>query len=83
MKKLGHNIKQMFHHQILEEHIKKSKKHYNPCGDCIYDGIDKGYERASQDIIKLIDEFIKKNIGYGGVQTANFEKLKEYIESSQ
>ncbi len=59
MKKLGHNIKQMFLHQILKEHIEKSKKHLEPCGDCIYDGIDKGYEQATKEIIKMIEEEIK------------------------
>ncbi len=64
MEKLGHNIKQMFLHQILEEHIEKSKKHLEPCGDCIYDGIDKGYEQATKEIIKMIDEL--RNKGYSG-----------------
>ncbi len=44
-------------HQILEEHVEKSKKHYNPCQDCIRLGINKGSQLQKADFRKMIENF--------------------------
>lgn len=42
-KEINAKVEQMLLHQVLEEHIEKDKKHYQPCQDCIRLGINKGY----------------------------------------
>ena len=42
--------------------------------------INRAVLNQTNEIIKTIDEFIKTNIGYEGVQTANFERLKTKIK---
>jgi hypothetical protein len=66
----------MFLFQILEEHINKCKKHFEPCQDCIRLGLNKGfnegYTLAKAEMIKV------KPIGYlEGIEVAKAETLNE------
>ena len=45
-------------------------------------GIREAKLEQTKEIIKMINKFVKENIGYGGVQTANFEKLKSKINGN-
>ncbi len=70
-----------------KEEIKKqiellSEKKWTVCN---YHSVEKlkskleGYEQAEKDIIEKIEEFIKTDIGYGGVQTKKFRELIKSI----
>ena len=39
--------------QVLEEHVEKDKKHFEPCQDCIRLGITKGYQKAWKQALTL------------------------------
>lgn len=52
VKDIDARVEEMLVHQILEEHMEKDKKHFQPCTECIRLGINKGYKHYQEECPK-------------------------------
>ena len=62
--------------QVLEEHVEKDKKHFEPCQDCIRLGITKGYQKAWKQALTLKLKELDEDIEFMEDRLRVFENYK-------
>lgn len=58
-KDIDARIEEMLLYQVLEEHIEKDKKEFEPCTECIKLGINKGYKLALKHRAEAVEKLKK------------------------
>lgn len=64
--------------QVMEEHIKQSKKDFSPCKYCIISGIQKAHKLTLAEVGKVINGFYKKSDNLQGAKIV-IKELKQEL----
>lgn len=82
---LGARTQEMLLHQILEEHVEKDEKHYQPCQDCIRLGMNKSANLRDTEWKDAIEKELRRTYHcyHGDDCVSRKRALKQLLEKME